>query len=386
MRVNVTDTAVKPPYRGELDPIDGSARDVAWPGPRAGDVKVTAKGLQGATFELSGKVAPEGSRLTADLAGLPLAPFHSYAAPTGYGLGGGVAAVRSNIKLGPGSYDTSSEVVLNRLQVTGSEGDALFAQQFGMPLSMALALMTDLQGNIKLTLPVAGDRSGTRIGIAKIIRDTLARAVLNAATSPLKLIGAVANIGDKPASLAPQPVIFADGRAEFAKDEAEKLEQVARQLASTPSVGLRLRGEAGDADRRWLAEQKLRAQLEEEGGFLGSVRHIGERAVRKTALDVLAKRAEDEKAEMPEEHREWLEQAVAKHEVTDEELAALARARTAAVRAKLVEDAKDVAPERIVSDDPAPEDLGARSVVAITLTTGVQAPIGSSANAAADTR
>jgi len=370
MRVTVTDQTVKPAYHSKIDPLNFTASDVHWPGPAAKGVKLDAQGLEGAKLSITGDVAPGGSVLTAKLDGLPLAQLHPYAAGAGYGLAGGTFTLDSKIKLGADSYDTKNKLVVHKLQVTGSEGDALFASEFGMPLSLALGLMTDLQGNIVLNVPVAGDRSGTRVAIASIIRDTLARAILNAATSPLKLIGAVANIGEKPASLTPQPIAFRTGTEELVKDEEAKIKQLGSLLSSSQSIGLRLRAEASADDRRFLAEQKLKAVLEGDKGFLGSIKNLGERGERAAALEVLTKRAAGESATIPAEYEKWFEEQVATQKVSDDELRALAKRRAEAVRAALV-SAQASAAERVAIDDPATEDLAARSVVAITLGTNV---------------
>ena len=372
MRIAVTDKAVKPLYRSSLDPIDFSATDVRWPGPYASAVTLTARGLDGAKLSVTGDVAPTASKINAELDGMPLAPLHPYAAVAGYGLGGGTASFHSKIKLKGQDYDSENELVLNKLQVNATQGDSLFAQQFGMPLSLALGLMTDLQGNITLNLPVSGGRKGASLGIGTAIRDALRQAILSTATSPLKLIGAVAEIGQKPASLTPQPVSFAPGRTREADGEAAKVEQLGKFLSATAALRLRLHGETSDEDRRWLAEQKLRAKIEAESGFMGAVRHIGEGDDREAALAYLQARAEDKLAELPEHHTGWFDTELGKQQVPDSELRALAQQRAEAIRDRLLENHK-IAAERIVLDPIAPEDLAARPAVTVTLETATPA-------------
>jgi hypothetical protein len=368
MRIAVTDKAVKPLYRSSLDPIDFSATDLRWPGPYANAVNLTARGLDGAKLSVTGDVAPTGSKITVNLDGMPLSPLQAYAATAGYGLRGGTASLHSKIKLTGEDYDTENNLVLNKLQVTGTQGDSLFASQFGMPLSLALALMTDLQGNITLNLPVSGGRKGASFGIGTAIRDALKQAILSTATSPLKLIGAVAEIGQTPTSLTPPPVSFALGRNREEEGEAAKIDRLGKFLSSSTALVLRLHGETSDDDRRWLAEQKLRSTIEAESGLMGSVRHIGEGGDREAALAYLEARAEDKPAELPEDHQPWFDAALAKQKVTDDDLRALARQRAEAVRDRLLSVTK-VAPGRIVIDPIAPEDLAARPAVSITLET-----------------
>jgi hypothetical protein len=352
MRLAANDTVVKPYYRSTLDPIDLSATAVDWPGPTAQDVKLTVKNVDGGTLTVTGNVAPARTRLVAKLAELPLAPFNPYAAGSGYGVAAGTARLDSTIVLTNGAYDTKSKLTLHGLDVRGGEGDALFTQKFGMPLSLALSLLTDLQGNIVIDLPIAGDASGMRTGLGTLIGNALTRAILNAVTSPLKLVGAVARIGDKPASLTPQPIVFPAGRAELPAGEEPKLAPLASLLARAPGLRLHLRGHAGDEDRRWLREQALRAKLEQESGGFGAVRHLGERGVRRDVLAALTARADGKPGEIPAEHQAWFEEQVAAQTVDDAALQQLAAARAAAVGAKLA-SGEGVEAARIVRDDAA---------------------------------
>lgn len=365
MRVAFSDETVRPFYRSTLDPIDLTCSNLQWPGPSAKNVKLTAKGLDGASLNVTGNVAPTGSRLQVALAGLPLAPFNPYASASGYGVAGGTVKLDSKITTGPSSYDTTNKIVLNQLAVTGGEGDSLFTSSFGMPLSLALSLMTDLEGNIVLDVPITGDAKGTRTNLTTVVGNALARAILNAVTSPLKLIGAVAHLGEKPASLAPQPIVFPPGRSEVAAGEDAKLSQLASLLAAAPGLKLHLRGEAGDEDRRWLREQQLKAKLERESGVIGSVRHIGERGARGAVLEVLQARADGKTAEVPDEHKAWFEEQVAAQDVPDAQLKTLAGTRAGNVEARLA-SSQGVGKERIVVDDPAPNP-SAHPMVAIGL-------------------
>ena len=366
MRVAFSDEAVRPFYRSTLDPIDLAASDLRWPGPFAKNVKLVVKGLNGATCTVTGNVAPAGSRLVVALADLPLAPFNPYAAASGYGVGGGTARLDSQITLAPGAYQTTNKLVLHKLEVTSGEGESLFASQFGMPLSLALSLLTDIEGNIVLDLPIAGDARGMRTGIGTLVTNALAHAILNAVTSPLKLIGAVANIGEKPASLSPAPIAFDAGRPTIATGEDAKLEQLGRLLAAAPGVKLHLRAETSAEDRRWLQEQTLRAKLEKESGVLGSVRHIAERGPRTATLEVLQARAKGAAAEIPDEHKAWFEAQVAAQTVGDAALRELAAARVQSMHGRLT-SGQGVAEARLVVDDTTPEDLASRPAVAVGL-------------------
>jgi hypothetical protein len=190
-------------------------------------------------------------------------------------------------------------------------------------------------------------------------------------TSPLKMIGAIGRIGDKPESLTPQPIAFLPGRTTWADGEEQKLAPLASLLARAPGLRLHLRGEAGDADRRWLREQALRAKLEEQSGFLDAVRHLGERGARTAVLAALTARAAGTPADVPAEHQAWFEAQVVAQSVDDGALRQLAAARASAVQAKLA-GGQGVAADRVILDDAIA--TGARPAVVVGL--GSPAPAG----------
>ena len=193
-RIEVMDRTTKPFYRSEIFPLDFAATGVHWPGPAAKQVKLSAKTLEGGSLLVTGSLHPRGSDLSAKLEGLPLAPFNPYASGTGYSVGGGAAALESKIKFAGPKYDVNTHVVIHKLDVEGAQGDTLFLQRFGVPLELALALLTDVEGDI-VHAPLSHDASGTSVGLGSIIGEALAHALLNAITSPLKLITAVAENG-----------------------------------------------------------------------------------------------------------------------------------------------------------------------------------------------
>ncbi|MEW6267745.1 MAG: DUF748 domain-containing protein, partial [Thermodesulfobacteriota bacterium] len=345
-RVAVEDRVVRPAYRNEIAPLDLRASGVRWPGPVVDELKLDARTKTGARLLVTGSVRGGATDLTAKLDALQLAPLNPYAAGTGYGVGGGTVSLESKLTMKGDSYDASNRLVLSQLQVTGDQGEALFQQQFGVPLSLALALLTDLQGNIALDVPLSGDRGGVSVGLGSIVGQALAKAILGAVTSPLKMIMAVGTAGGKVESATPQTIAFRPGRAELAPGGEDLLERLAALLERSPGLRIELRGRAGGEDERWLREQALREEIEQSSGLWGSMLHVGELDEREAVLPVLQKRAEDEPADVPEEARAWFEERVAEQTVPAGRVAELAGERAELVRAALVER-HGIATERV---------------------------------------
>ena len=268
-----------------------------------------------------------------------------------------------------GTYKADSKITLHDLDIGGQGGESVFQEQFGIPLSMALALLTDVDGNIILDLPVAADEEGTKVGIATVVAGVLRRAIVNALASPLKLFGAVMQ-GDKVQSLAPPIIQFRVGRDEFAADGAERAKQLGAFLSSRPSVHVQLATAPTTGDARWLREQALRAELEEPQGFFGTIRNFGERGERKRIHDALEARAEDEKGELEPEDAQALDEWLAERpRLPPERLAALADGRLARVEAALREQS-GITAERITRVSPPTELSEDAPVVRVEIGSG----------------
>ncbi|MGH2900750.1 MAG: DUF748 domain-containing protein, partial [Solirubrobacteraceae bacterium] len=302
--VVLTDRAVKPFYKTKIDSLDVRSRGIRWPGPIVEQITIAMKGLQGATLDVRGRIAPGDSKVTAKLVKLPLAQFNPYVTPTGYGVAGGELSLDSTATLKKEDYDSETDVVVSGLDVGGSEGESLFEQNFGIPLSVALGLLKDLEGNITLGVPVGGGRSGVNVGLGSIAGQALRKALMGALASPLKLLGAVTS-GDKVAS-APQPILFVPGGSELAPEGSARIDQIAGLLAASPGIALTLTGSVADADVRVLQERALLAELEATSG-VRALGQLGEMGVRRTVRQHLqAKLAGEEPPALEPEPQAWL--------------------------------------------------------------------------------
>ena len=366
-RIEVMDRTTKPVYRAEIFPLDFAATGVRWPGPVAKQVKLSARTIEGGSFLVTGSLDPRGSDLTAKLEGLPLGPFNPYASGTGYSVGGGAATFDSKIKFAGPNYDVNTHVVIRKLDVAGEQGDTLFLQRFGVPLEFALALLTDVEGDIVLDVPLTHNASGTSVGLGTIIGEALAHALLNAIASPLKLITSVAEIGGKVENLTPKALGFLPGRAEFALGEADRVDQIAALMARSPGLHLHLQGDTGPEDDRWLREQALRARLEGGDSLGGRLRALTtERAPSKAALAYLTGRAAGKDTPLPDEYKAWFEEKVAQEVVPPADLQKLAEERAARVHSLLVEGSA-ISQDRVIVDASAGDVGKGQPAVALGL-------------------
>ncbi len=356
-KIVVTDRTVKPFYSGGLAPLDVDITKLRWPVLAASQMRVAATSAQKGKIVITGALSPTGGNVQIDARELPLQQFNPYATTySSYSIRRGRLDLATKASFGKGKYDTNSTVTLHDFDLGSKAGDSLFKESFGIPLSMALALLRDLQGDIKLDIPVEGDEQGMHVGYFTIIAGALRHALVNALASPLKLVGAIFS-GDK-VQASPAPITFRLGRDELTDDGDKQIDALAKFLADRPGMGVALETTPTPADVRWLREHDLLQELGAPQGVVGFVRNLPKRGVRDRIRDALAAHEEGKKGDLDADDQktleEWLDQRPAP---TKQRLQELAAARLTRVEG-LLKEKHGIDGQRIVRRAPAPPGCG----------------------------
>ncbi len=362
----ITDRAVEPAFSTRFAPIEIDARNIRLPGPVVQPLNVDISALEQGRITVRGSLSPAESDLKLEIDELPLVQFNPYAtAYSPYGIADGALSITSTATARGERYDVKNEITLHQFDLTGAEGDSLFEQNFGIPLTLALALLRDIQGDINLGVPLAVDRAGkTEVDVMGVVRSALKQAIAGAVTSPLKMLGAVAGGTDGP--VAPAPIAFRLGRAEPTTAGAESAARLGDFLAARPAMGVRLSTAPTADDARWLHEQALRNSWEEEGFFARSLAFVVARGPRQRIRAYLDARRGDGTPELSAEDTATLDEWLAEIPPPgDAELQALAEARLAAVEAVLADKGIDAA--RVARGEPPDAPAKGAPVVAIQL-------------------
>ncbi|TMA99973.1 MAG: DUF748 domain-containing protein [Deltaproteobacteria bacterium] len=373
-RIFVTDRTVKPFFSGGLSPLDIDVKQLRWPALAMERVRLEASSATRGKLLVTGGFSPAGGQIEVNGKDIALQPFNPYAtAYSPYSITSGGLAVTTKARFRKGRYDSTTALKLLKFDLGGTEGDTLFAQQFGIPLSVALALLKDLQGNIGLDIPLAADEQGTKIGLMSIVGQALRKALIGALASPLKLVGAAFG-GGGGESLAPAPIPFRKGRAELAPDAEAAVEALARLLASRPGLAVTLDAAPSAEDVRWLREQALREELAAPQGVLGSVRNLPQRGARDRIRTALEARARDATGELAAEDAATLERWVNERAApAPERLRTLAAERMLRLQAVLRER-HGIPPERVAPRDPTADV--AEGAPAVRFEIGVASAVG----------
>jgi outer membrane protein OmpA-like peptidoglycan-associated protein len=329
-RIYFEDQSVEPVAQFDitLEEAEISALDTAQPSQES---PLSLAGKLGGTSSIAAKgfvkpfADPLEIKVEGKIANLPVKAISPYAAQTiGYELTRGRFTAVMDFKSEGGQLDGDNQLTFNELEVAAVP-DA--ESQLSIPLETGLAMLRDRDDRIRLKVPVSGDADNPDFSVADAINQALVKATEKAAVGYLALTlqpwGAVLLAADLAMDFGPgataklDDVTFAPGSAELKPEFREYMGKLATLLDERPDVQLRLCGRAvkQDADASAPPPEKKESKLKK----------------------LLHKK--EEQASRP---------------TGPEALAALARARGAAVLNALVEE-HAVPEERIYTCDPEPD-------------------------------
>jgi hypothetical protein len=347
--LSAEDEGVSPPYRGHVRDLVLTAHALRLPKLAVGDLLVTGKVAEGGAFRAQGTLRDGAGDGRFELRRLALAPYNPYASSAaGYRLQG-ATTLETKARVRGARYDVDNEIVLHDLALS-EEKSGDFAARFGIPVDLALALLRDPSGEIRLGLPLVIDEKGARADVGAIVAGALRQALVGALSSPLKLVGA--SLSAATGGVGFDPLASAPGAPALAPGQDERLGAMAQMLAERPALALRLRGRAGPADRAHLAERIL-VERATAGEDLPSVEGVGFLA-RQRLKGALVDRGRGEQGELDAEDAAALARWIEATDVPPERFAALARSRAESARDALVQ-AHAVDPARLALAEPAPE-------------------------------
>ncbi|HKJ25923.1 MAG TPA: DUF748 domain-containing protein, partial [Myxococcota bacterium] len=344
------DDGLRPAYAGRVRDLAISLRDVRLPEATLGKLALSARLPVRSKLSLEGHHGAKRSELHLSLDRLALPPLNPYAIQAaGYRVDEGFASVETEAERAGQRWDVKNQLVLGDIGLS-STGSGKLDQLLGIPVDLAMALLRDLEGNIRLGIPMELDRGQLRVGIGSVLRDALRAAVAGAITSPLKMMGAAVSFG-KGGGLSVEPLAMRPGSVAFADDEASSdLVALAELVESRPVLAVRLHGRANDEDREGLAERILIERIA-AGIDLPEVDDAGFFA-RRRVRGALEARGRGEAGELGAEDAALLARYRDAVEVPPGRFAALARERADAVARRLTGEL-GLPPEHVRTADEA---------------------------------
>ncbi|MEJ2032472.1 MAG: DUF748 domain-containing protein [Deltaproteobacteria bacterium] len=259
-RVKLDDAQIKPSFHSTLDGLDGKILGLSSePGAEAA-IKIKGKMNGVAPLAITGKMTPLRENFRFDMAlnllGLDMTSLDPIARKyVGYTLEKGDLSLKLKYNVIETRLDSQNELLLDQLTL-GKKVES--PQALSMPIKLALRLLKNRQGEIKLDIPVSGDLADPQFHIGSIIWDTFKGIISKAVTSPFSFLASLVNWRGGELSA----IEFPYGTSHLRPEATAKLTHLAEALYERPDLELDVKGYvAPSRDREALQQQRFKVLL-----------------------------------------------------------------------------------------------------------------------------
>jgi len=260
--IDFSDRSVKPDYSAKLTEIGGRISGLSSEETSMADVELRGKLDDYAPLEITGKINPLKEDLYVDIKArfkdMELSPTTPYAGKyVGYTVEKGKLSFDLKYLIVKKKLESQNYIFLDQLTL----GDKVEnPQATKWPVKLAIALLKDRKGEIKLDIPVTGSLDDPKFSVWGIIIKILINLISKAATSPFSLLGAVFGGGEELSF-----VEFDYGSTVITEPNVKKLDTIVKALHDRPSLKMDIEGHVDmERDReglkQYLFHRKLKAQ------------------------------------------------------------------------------------------------------------------------------
>jgi hypothetical protein len=249
-KVEYVDETLDPPFWTSLTGVTGTAERIAWPAATIERLSVVGKRDELSPVAVSGAVTPQGPSGRVELTDVLLDSLDAIIAPRlGYRFTTGRLSTVATAIPEPPLLVSTAEIVLEGADVLQTGTDAILAQS-GVPLPIALSLISGPGGRISLTLPFSVDTRSGDVEIGSVVWQAARKAIASALTSPLRILGSLFGSGGAPHAFAVDPIPFSTGSATLDAAARDRVGEIARIVQAHAGLVLVLLPQITDDDLR----------------------------------------------------------------------------------------------------------------------------------------
>ena len=261
-KIDVSDRSVTPEYSTALTEIGGRVSGLSSEETTLADVDLRGKLNDYAPLEITGKINPLKEDLYVDLRArftdMDLSPLTPYSGKfVGYTIEKGKLSFDLKYLIDKRKLDSQNHIFLDQFTL-GDRVESPKATK--LPVKLAIALLKDRKGEIKLDIPVTGSLDDPKFNVWAIILKVLLNLIAKAATSPFSLLGSLFGAGEELSY-----VEFDYGSTEITEQNMKKIDTLVKALHDRPSLKLDIEGHVDlekdkDGLIQYLFNKKIRAQ------------------------------------------------------------------------------------------------------------------------------
>jgi uncharacterized protein involved in outer membrane biogenesis len=261
-RIDFSDQSVKPEFSLKLTEMGGRVSGLSSEETALADVELRTKLNDYAPLEITGKVNPLKKDLYVDLKvrfkDMDLSPATPYSGKyVGYAIEKGKLSFDLSYLIDKRKLDSKNVIFLDQFNL-GDRVESPNATK--LPVKLAIALLKDRSGQIKLDIPVSGSLDDPKFSIWGIIVKILVNLMAKAATSPFALLGAVFGGGEELSYIE-----FEYGMTAVTEPSQKKIDTLIKALSERPALKLDIEGHADlERDREGLKQLFFQRKLKAE--------------------------------------------------------------------------------------------------------------------------
>jgi uncharacterized protein involved in outer membrane biogenesis len=261
-RIEISDKSVKPEFSMSLSEMGGRVSGLSAEENTTADVELRAKLNDYAPLEITGKMNPLRDELLVDIKArikdLDLSPATPYSGKyAGYTIEKGKLSFDLKYLIVKRKLDSQNNIFIDQFTF-GEKVES--PQATKLPVKLAVALLKNRKGEIKLDLPVTGSLDDPKFSVWGIILKIIINLIAKAATSPFSLLGAVFGGGEELSFIE-----FDYGSTTIKEPNTKKLDTIVKALHDRPSLKMDIEGHVDiEKDReglkQYLFNRKVKAQ------------------------------------------------------------------------------------------------------------------------------
>jgi uncharacterized protein involved in outer membrane biogenesis len=258
-KVNFSDQYIKPNYSASLVEIGGRVSGLSSEEGRLADIDLRGKLENSAPLEIVGKINPLAKDLYLDLnvdfRDMDLSPVSPYAGRyAGYGIEKGKLTLNLKYHIEKRKLESANKVFLDQFTFGGPVESPKATK---LPVKLAVALLKDRKGEIRLDLPVTGSLDDPKFSIWGVVWKIIGNLLVKAATSPFALLGAIFGGGEQLSYLEFDPAHF-----DIPAAEEGKLVNLGKILQDRPGLKLEIEGHVDvEKDREGMRQRIFRRKV-----------------------------------------------------------------------------------------------------------------------------
>ena len=256
-----SDLSLNPAFNLQISQVNGEVDHLSSDPANPAKLDLNALINKTSTLSANGTINPLLASPFVDVAiklnNLQMPPFSGYSGRfVGYKVDKGALSMNLNYLIKQNHLMAENQIILDQFAL----GDSVKSKEaISLPLPLALAVIRDNDGVIKLNLPISGDLNDPSFHISGVVISAFTQIITKAATAPFTILGAL--LGSRPEDL--QSVQFADGSALLQPNATNTLDKLVTALKSRSSLVLDIKPQfQTQADTSALQNAALQKQVD----------------------------------------------------------------------------------------------------------------------------